>query len=258
MLIGELSRRTGVSRRLLRYYEEQGLLNVTRRANGYRDYGDDAVTVVQRVRLLLDAGLPTEVIQTVLPCVRGTGQDLEWCTELRRLLTGEAPGARRPDRRAASAPRRPAGSPPAVTPRGRGQAGTAPSPRFLPTWSATSRRAAIAQATSIASSTVRYPSAGRCSPTVPATRRLAGRSRHLRASPAPLPGVGCSRRHSYQALRANGVHFDESAEHLVAPRKRRTPRSSTGHSLVTWPGQLERSPGNHSGRPVRQSRYGAT
>jgi DNA-binding transcriptional MerR regulator len=89
MLIGELSRRTGVSRRLLRYYEEQGLLEVTRRANGYRDYDDDAVTVVQRVRLLLDAGLPTEVIRRVLPCVRGTGQDLEWCTELRTLLTGE-------------------------------------------------------------------------------------------------------------------------------------------------------------------------
>ena len=53
------------------------------------DYDDDAVTVVQRVRLLLDAGLPTEVIRSVLPCVRGTGQDLEWCTELRRLLTGE-------------------------------------------------------------------------------------------------------------------------------------------------------------------------
>ena len=89
MLIGELSRRTGVSRRLLRYYEEQGLLHVTRRANGYRDYDDDAVTVVQRVRTLLNAGLPTEVIRSVLPCVRGSDLDLDWCSELRTLLTGE-------------------------------------------------------------------------------------------------------------------------------------------------------------------------
>ncbi len=93
MLIGELSRRTGVSRRLLRYYEEQGLLHVTRRANGYRDYDDDAVTVVQRVRLLLDAGLPTEVIRTVLPCVRGTGQDLESCAETPDAVDQRVPGA---------------------------------------------------------------------------------------------------------------------------------------------------------------------
>lgn len=38
MLIGELSRRTGVSARSLRYYEAQGLLSAGRGANGYRDY----------------------------------------------------------------------------------------------------------------------------------------------------------------------------------------------------------------------------
>jgi hypothetical protein len=34
MLIGELSTRTGVSQRLLRYYEEQGLLSRARDPNG--------------------------------------------------------------------------------------------------------------------------------------------------------------------------------------------------------------------------------
>jgi hypothetical protein len=38
--IGELSRRTRVSERLLRYYEEQGLLRPGRRPSGYREYGD--------------------------------------------------------------------------------------------------------------------------------------------------------------------------------------------------------------------------
>ncbi len=34
MRIGELAERTGASRRLLRYYEEQGLIQPSRRANG--------------------------------------------------------------------------------------------------------------------------------------------------------------------------------------------------------------------------------
>ncbi len=38
MKIGELSRRTGVPTRMLRYYEEQGLLRPERADNGYRSY----------------------------------------------------------------------------------------------------------------------------------------------------------------------------------------------------------------------------
>jgi len=52
--IGELSRRTGVSVRLLRYYEEQGLLSPGRAGNGYREYRDGDVDVVRQIRTLLD------------------------------------------------------------------------------------------------------------------------------------------------------------------------------------------------------------
>ena len=38
MRIGELSRRTGVPARLLRYYEEQDLMHPERDSNGYRSY----------------------------------------------------------------------------------------------------------------------------------------------------------------------------------------------------------------------------
>ncbi|MEV6899176.1 MerR family transcriptional regulator [Amycolatopsis sp. NPDC051372] len=69
MRIGELAERTGVSRRLLRYYEEQGLLAPSRSLNGYREYGEPHVDVVQQIKGLLDAGLPTRIIQQLLPCL---------------------------------------------------------------------------------------------------------------------------------------------------------------------------------------------
>lgn len=74
--IGELSRRSGVSQRLLRYYEEQGLLRPRRRPSGYREYLVSDVDVVRRIRGLLAAGLPTATIASVLPCIREEGERL--------------------------------------------------------------------------------------------------------------------------------------------------------------------------------------
>jgi DNA-binding transcriptional MerR regulator len=67
--IGQLTERTGVSARLLRYYEEQGLLAPERRPNGYRDYAEHLVDRVIQIRGLLDAGLTTEIIRQILPCL---------------------------------------------------------------------------------------------------------------------------------------------------------------------------------------------
>ncbi|GII55932.1 MerR family transcriptional regulator [Planotetraspora thailandica] len=69
MRIGELAERTGVSRRLLRYYEEQGLIIASRALNGYREYKESHVDVVLQIKGLLDAGLPTRIIQQLLPCL---------------------------------------------------------------------------------------------------------------------------------------------------------------------------------------------
>ncbi|MDI9900330.1 MerR family transcriptional regulator [Rhodococcus sp. IEGM 1409] len=69
MRIGELSRRSGVSIRSLRYYEEQRLLSPTRLPSGYRVYDDADVTQVQRIQALLAAGLSTRKIEHILPCL---------------------------------------------------------------------------------------------------------------------------------------------------------------------------------------------
>ncbi|MEV5319343.1 MerR family transcriptional regulator [Streptomyces sp. NPDC052687] len=69
MRIGELADRTGTPRRLLRYYEEQGLIVPSRSPNGYRDYHEGYVDRVLQIRGLLDSGLPTRVIKQLLPCL---------------------------------------------------------------------------------------------------------------------------------------------------------------------------------------------
>lgn len=82
MRIGELSAATGVSRRLLRYYEQQGLLEPVRQANGYRDYPPSAVGAVDVVRGLLATGLSTAVIRELLPCTGEAGPRVEACAGL--------------------------------------------------------------------------------------------------------------------------------------------------------------------------------
>lgn len=76
MRIGDLSRQTGVSVRLLRYYEEQGLLRPTRRPSGYREYHEDDVRTVHNIRTLLGAGLSTRTIAALLPCMVDDGRIL--------------------------------------------------------------------------------------------------------------------------------------------------------------------------------------
>jgi DNA-binding transcriptional MerR regulator len=82
MRIGELSRRTSVNAHQLRYYEAQGLLEADRRANGYREYGENAVTRVKQIRHLLGAGLTSGDIAYLLPCATGEAPELLGCPEL--------------------------------------------------------------------------------------------------------------------------------------------------------------------------------
>ncbi|MEV6285384.1 MerR family transcriptional regulator [Kribbella sp. NPDC051770] len=83
MRIGELSHRTGVSGRLLRYYEEQGLLAPTRTSTGYRVYAEADVQRVRHIRILLGAGLGTVAIAELLPCMtESNGTLVALCPEL--------------------------------------------------------------------------------------------------------------------------------------------------------------------------------
>ncbi|QJD82627.1 MerR family transcriptional regulator [Cohnella herbarum] len=69
MKIGELSARTGVSIRSLRYYEQQKLLTSIRMDNGYREYSPLAEEQVRTIRFYLALGISTEQIASFLTCV---------------------------------------------------------------------------------------------------------------------------------------------------------------------------------------------
>lgn len=72
MRIGELASRTEVPTRMLRYYEEQGLIAPRRLDNGYREYDEYLVQRVRKIRGLLDSGIPTRIITNMLPCLNDT------------------------------------------------------------------------------------------------------------------------------------------------------------------------------------------
>ncbi|MFS0555344.1 MerR family transcriptional regulator [Brevibacillus sp. 179-C9.3 HS] len=68
MQIGELSLKTGVSIRSIRYYEEKKLITPRRLENGYRVYSEEDMERVKAVQLFLDLGLKIEEIYPVLSC----------------------------------------------------------------------------------------------------------------------------------------------------------------------------------------------
>jgi DNA-binding transcriptional MerR regulator len=86
--ISELSAKTGVSPRSLRYYEQQGLITAVRKPNGYREYGEDAEVTVLTIRSLYDLGFPRDLVRAVLPCTRGGSVDEAICEGVVERVTG--------------------------------------------------------------------------------------------------------------------------------------------------------------------------
>ncbi|MEW2368095.1 MerR family transcriptional regulator [Streptomyces sp. NPDC006656] len=87
--IGEMAETTGVSERLLRYYESRGLLTPGRTATGHRVYTRADVARVRLVRFLLDGGMSTKDIRFLLECVHEGVDVARVCGELDSVLTRE-------------------------------------------------------------------------------------------------------------------------------------------------------------------------
>lgn len=65
MTIKEIEQLAGMSRANIRFYEQEGLLNPVRTANGYRDYSEEDLEILKRIRLLRSLHVPLEEIKAM-------------------------------------------------------------------------------------------------------------------------------------------------------------------------------------------------
>ena len=75
MNIGTASTASGVSAKMIRYYEETGLIPAIRRSDaGYRVYGDRDIQMLRFVRRARDLGFPVDQIGELLALWRDTSR----------------------------------------------------------------------------------------------------------------------------------------------------------------------------------------
>lgn len=84
MQIGELSRRSGFSRHTLRFYEKRGLIRSLRRPNGYRDYPEGILVLLDYIRTAQSLGFTLAEIEDELPTLFAQGLSQHRVAELLR------------------------------------------------------------------------------------------------------------------------------------------------------------------------------
>ncbi|HYF08911.1 MAG TPA: Cu(I)-responsive transcriptional regulator [Acetobacteraceae bacterium] len=82
MNIGEASAASGISAKMLRHYEEIGLITAKRGENGYRHYGRDDVAELRFIRHARDLGFSLADVRRLLDLWRDRGRS---SAEVKRL-----------------------------------------------------------------------------------------------------------------------------------------------------------------------------
>lgn len=84
MTIRELERRSGLERTNIRFYEKEGLLNPERKENGYRDYSEEDLQLLMKIKLLRRLDFSIEAIRSLI----NGNTDLEQALERRLQAIG--------------------------------------------------------------------------------------------------------------------------------------------------------------------------
>lgn len=88
MLIKEAAKALGISERMLRHYEDAGLMSTERLENGYRRYSDVDLRRAGRIRDLIATGFSTREVRSMAACLsdEGTGPCEGGITDLMKKL----------------------------------------------------------------------------------------------------------------------------------------------------------------------------
>ena len=57
MTINEISKKLNITKRAIKFYEEKGLLKITKDNNGYRNYSERDVEILQMISLYRKLGI---------------------------------------------------------------------------------------------------------------------------------------------------------------------------------------------------------
>lgn len=81
MRIGELAATVGTTTRTLRFYEELGLLETRRAANGYREYDQRDVRLVREILDLQAVGFALDETRPFVECLRAGNESGDSCAD---------------------------------------------------------------------------------------------------------------------------------------------------------------------------------
>lgn len=81
MRINEVEALVGITKKNIRFYEDQGLLEVKRAENGYREYGLNDVKRLQEIRLLRKLAIPIEDMRQMYAGQKSLRSCLEYQVE---------------------------------------------------------------------------------------------------------------------------------------------------------------------------------
>ena len=68
MLLNEIIKEVGMTKRAVKYYEEKGLLTVNKDNNGYRNYSNQDVDTLKKISVYRKLGIGIKDIQKLLKC----------------------------------------------------------------------------------------------------------------------------------------------------------------------------------------------
>ncbi|APQ97613.1 MerR family transcriptional regulator [Clostridium botulinum] len=63
MKIKDAERLTGLSQKTIRYYESEGLISVKRNSNSYREYDENNINKLRRIKVLRKLDVPISTIK---------------------------------------------------------------------------------------------------------------------------------------------------------------------------------------------------